>query len=370
MPLKGSDNAEQIWNWLVGQGMSNQAAAGIMGNMKQESGFEPRIIQGGELADDCPASSYDGPEGAVGYGLCQWTGSRSKNLVAFAAAKGKHSGDLETQLEFMEKEAQERGCWTKVAAANTPEEAAQIWSDDFEGCGVSGNRISDSREIFEKQGKGVMTSSHVSGGGGGSTLGIAGLGFKRNQMGDMVTLTKLPLDKTMPCEPVYPDLITVSDTVPEWVLDATIVAANKQAEEEYRNKQAGINSLEISRDKKDAEDFAKFKDEQFAKWLVDNGHGFDGTEETYKQCLALYEQAAKEDDGSKFLEGIYYAGDATLKKTLQDHLEKEKKRKTKVEKKSTDKKDETASKEAGSSEAKKEETTSSSETEAKQQGES
>ena len=88
MPLKGSDNAEQIWNWLVGQGMSNQAAAGIMGNMKQESGFEPRIIQGGELADDCPASSYDGPEGAVGYGLCQWTGSRSKNLVAFAAAKG------------------------------------------------------------------------------------------------------------------------------------------------------------------------------------------------------------------------------------------------------------------------------------------
>lgn len=43
--------------------------------------------------------------------------------------------------------------------------------------------------------------------------------------GDMVHIIKLPDKKTF-CEPIYPDYVTVSDTVPQWVLDQSVAQAN------------------------------------------------------------------------------------------------------------------------------------------------
>ncbi|MBP3199278.1 MAG: hypothetical protein J6N21_20090, partial [Butyrivibrio sp.] len=58
-----------------------------------------------------------------------------------------------------------------------------------------------------------------------------GGGFKRVQIGpETVTLTKLPLGKTNPCEPIYPDLITISDTIPEWVFREAVAQMNAKAE--------------------------------------------------------------------------------------------------------------------------------------------
>ncbi len=51
-------NAWAVWQFLKSKGYSEQAAAGILGNMDQESGIMPDIDEGG---------------GGPGYGLVQWT---------------------------------------------------------------------------------------------------------------------------------------------------------------------------------------------------------------------------------------------------------------------------------------------------------
>ena len=45
MALKGKDNAEKIWNYFKGKGMNDFAIAGIMGNIQQESGCNPKNLQ-------------------------------------------------------------------------------------------------------------------------------------------------------------------------------------------------------------------------------------------------------------------------------------------------------------------------------------
>ena len=168
---KGADNAETIWDWLTQeQGLSNQAAAGIMGNIQQECGFNPHAYQDGGERDEAPEGTLSG------YGLCQWTESRCNNLRAFAAERGTSSGDLITQLEFMKAEATtgyngggRPGVWDKVAAAATPEEASKIWAEEFEGCGIDGARHEYAVDIFNKQGKGISNqSTGASGGKSGS----------------------------------------------------------------------------------------------------------------------------------------------------------------------------------------------------------
>ena len=95
---------------------------------------------------------------------------------------------------------------------------------------------------------------NLSGGGGGSgmTIGSFGYGIQVSPVGtDMVKITKLQVGKTFPCEPVYPDLITVSDTVPQWVLDMTVVAANEQARKELEGGNSSQTMQELEQDKKD-----------------------------------------------------------------------------------------------------------------------
>ena len=170
---RGADNAETIWDWLTKeQGLSNQAAAGIMGNIQQECNFNPHAYQDGEDKDEAPAGTWRG------YGLCQWTESRCDNLRSFAAERGGSSGDLMIQLEFMKTEATtgyngggRPGVWDKVAAAGSPEEASKIWAEEFEGCGVDGARHDFAVDIFNKQGKGIINQSSGSKGGSSGSSG-------------------------------------------------------------------------------------------------------------------------------------------------------------------------------------------------------
>lgn len=63
-------------------------------------------------------------------------------------------------------------------------------------------------------------------------------GFKRISHGKMVTIIKLPENKTF-AEPIYPDLITVSDTVPQWIIDVAVQKQNTEIED--NNKQEKNN---------------------------------------------------------------------------------------------------------------------------------
>lgn len=86
----GGDNAEIAWNYISSMGYSEEATAGILANLQQESGIQPTSEQSG------------GP----GRGICQWEvgGGRFAGLVEMALRKGKPWTDLEIQLEYMRYE--------------------------------------------------------------------------------------------------------------------------------------------------------------------------------------------------------------------------------------------------------------------------
>lgn len=72
--LQGSDVAEQVWNFLVNDmGYSEYVAAGVMGNIENESSFIPDADNG------------------THYGLCQWSKEYCPEV---------NGADLATQLEF------------------------------------------------------------------------------------------------------------------------------------------------------------------------------------------------------------------------------------------------------------------------------
>ena len=83
--LSASETAKKVWDYLKQKGFTDEAAAGIMGNLQQESGMN--------------ASSHQ--KGGPAKGLCQWEGGRWTNLQKFAQQRGKSEWDLDTQLDFM-----------------------------------------------------------------------------------------------------------------------------------------------------------------------------------------------------------------------------------------------------------------------------
>jgi soluble lytic murein transglycosylase-like protein len=73
--LSGKDNAEKVWNYFKGQGLNDEQVAGIMGNMRQESSFNPEIIQnGGESKNPSDA-------GSGGWGLIQRKGCWRRSRI-------------------------------------------------------------------------------------------------------------------------------------------------------------------------------------------------------------------------------------------------------------------------------------------------
>lgn len=130
------------WAYLTGtREFSEEAAAGIMGNLEAESGIDPHNVQNDAVYNGQPVP--DGPEipleqirGSYGYGIAQWTSAgRQQNLVAYAAETGRSTGDLGLQLDFLLKELAES--YTGVATVlETPgvtiEEASFVFLSEFE----------------------------------------------------------------------------------------------------------------------------------------------------------------------------------------------------------------------------------------------
>lgn len=92
------NRSSEVWNWFTTHGYSDTATAAILGNMEQESGVDPEKIQG----------NGKGPAA----GIVQWENyntksSRWKNMADYAQSKGRDWKDLESQLEFIDKENSE-----------------------------------------------------------------------------------------------------------------------------------------------------------------------------------------------------------------------------------------------------------------------
>ena len=164
---RGEDVGEHIWNYLSSKGLGSLAIAGIMGNMQQESGFNPKVMEGGGESDEVNLDSDRG------YGLCQWSFSRKQDLANFAQSQGKSSGDLETQLDFMLSELSRGDTISKMDNAGSAGEAAAIFHSDFErsndGPEVIQNRMDNAEQAFQTKGKGIATGSTFKGSGSSSS---------------------------------------------------------------------------------------------------------------------------------------------------------------------------------------------------------
>lgn len=105
-----SQNESITWDYLIGQGFSRNQTAGIMGNLKQEHGFN-----------------------TSGDGIAQWTGGRKSTLMS-----RPDPYNIYTQLDFLMYEL--NGSYASVRdaikASSTVEQAVTIFQDRFERCGV------------------------------------------------------------------------------------------------------------------------------------------------------------------------------------------------------------------------------------------
>ena len=71
--IAGSEITEKVWNYLRTAGLPAVQAAGIMGNIYGESGFNPDLVEHGN---------------GIGFGLCQWSFGRRTELENFARSQG------------------------------------------------------------------------------------------------------------------------------------------------------------------------------------------------------------------------------------------------------------------------------------------
>lgn len=140
---------ERVWNFLRAQGFSAAATAAIMGNIQQESGFDPTIEEIGN---------------AIGYGLCQWSYERRTNLETWCNNNGYDYTTVEGQLAYLIYEL-EGGDPTCVSLMNQMcgglegfkqltdvALATQIFQQCFERAGIPNmtNRVNAANEFYNK----------------------------------------------------------------------------------------------------------------------------------------------------------------------------------------------------------------------------
>lgn len=236
------DNGSIIWEALTKNGFTEVATAGIMGNLKAESNLDPTILQGGGHSDNVVQ------DGVTGYGLAQWTFyTRQDNLAAFAKSKGKNSGDLMVQIDFLIQEINLYGLKEKLNQFETPYEAAISFHRDFENSADTAEQEARrgvyAEEIYKTKGVGAAEATYSGDYStyqfGGTLQGtVGGLMAPAKQSpkvsdnpphGKDHTDTVFENPSKTYCEPVYPDLVDVKNTVPVYQMDD--VAANASESE-------------------------------------------------------------------------------------------------------------------------------------------
>lgn len=156
------ERSKYIQQKLMSMGFSASAAAGVVGNLVQESGLRTDAI---------------GDNGTSG-GLAQWHNERLDALKRFAAARGKKWTDLDTQIEFLAEEMRTSyaDTYAKMQSAELPEIAGQIMTDEYEipdpASANYAQRQANARAAYEamRSGNKQADDYHGSGGGGYDSL--------------------------------------------------------------------------------------------------------------------------------------------------------------------------------------------------------
>ena len=146
--FSGSTGAEKTMHYLMSQGLTAAQAAGIAGNLQQESGFSP-------IADN-----------GTHHGIAQWDKqNRWPRVSAYISSIGRDPNTLEGQLVGLKWEAEQRGDWREIKKASNARDASAIWLERFERSGEKPgmrgfeNRMEFANSLLAKYGNYVPSSS-------------------------------------------------------------------------------------------------------------------------------------------------------------------------------------------------------------------
>lgn len=147
--VNNGDTPKAVWDYLKTNGFSDAAAAGILGNMQQESGVDPTKIQ----------SNGAGPAA----GIVQWENyntksARWKSMSDYAASKGKDWTDLQSQLEFMLKELNGLDSYFKLTRDIEGRSTGSTTFDQFKSSSDVVDATYQFEKAFERAGKPNMAN--------------------------------------------------------------------------------------------------------------------------------------------------------------------------------------------------------------------
>lgn len=146
--LKGNNNAEKVYNQLIAEGFTPEAASGVIGNLMQESGVDPTKKQYG---------------GGPGRGIMQWgtgkgSGERYDRLTKWAEKNGKDPLALETQYQYMMMEMRERGTYGRLKGIKDVNKATDLFEKEMEQAGtpMMENRYKFAQSALKQYGSGTL----------------------------------------------------------------------------------------------------------------------------------------------------------------------------------------------------------------------
>jgi hypothetical protein len=117
VPKEARARAQMAVDFFVSRGWSPHAAAGIVGNLYEES----------NQLNPSARNPEDGKDGSDSIGLGQWNAGRAVALKRFAADRGLDWRSFNVQLEFVDHELRtsEAAAGERLKAAKSPREAAE-----------------------------------------------------------------------------------------------------------------------------------------------------------------------------------------------------------------------------------------------------
>ena len=158
-----TDARQTAFNFFVAKGLTKVQAAGIVGNLMQESTIMPTAVEYG---------------GGPGRGIAQWSvGGRwdtihGDNVTTFAANAGTSRWALQTQLDFIWYELDTVGGYGLPAlrATTTISGATVAFMRDYEVCGAcaQSQRISYAQAAYNDYASGAPAGGSGSGASGGA----------------------------------------------------------------------------------------------------------------------------------------------------------------------------------------------------------
>jgi MYXO-CTERM domain-containing protein len=149
-------NDKTAYDYFVGKGLTSFQAAGIVGNLIQESNVVPTAVQ----------------QGGPGRGIAQWSvggrwdTSSNDNAVWYANKKGQSVWSLSLQLDFIWYELQTFSGYglSPLKKTTNVTDATVVFQDDFEGCGncQQSTRVSYAKQVLAAYGAVPYAATYVS----------------------------------------------------------------------------------------------------------------------------------------------------------------------------------------------------------------